>query len=109
LFEFAARLQAKHGLAVACFGHAGDGNIHTNVMVDFNQSGAKARAEAALDDLFRQVIAWGGSITGEHGIGIAKQRWWPLAVSADVRELHRRIKRTLDPRGILNPGKFVSV
>ena len=109
LFNFAARLQKKHGLAVACFGHAGDGNIHTNVMVDFNQPGAKKRSEAALDDLFRQVIAWGGSITGEHGIGIAKQRWWPLAVSAEARELHSRIKRTLDPQGILNPGKFVEV
>lgn len=109
LFDFAARLQKKHGLAVACFGHAGDGNIHTNIMVDLNQPGAKARSEAALDDLFRQVIAWGGSITGEHGIGIAKQRWWPLAVSPETRELHSRLKRALDPQGILNPGKFVSI
>ena len=108
LFDFATRLQRRHGLAVACFGHAGDGNIHTNVMVDFNQPGAKQRAEAALDELFRQVIAWGGAITGEHGIGIAKQRWWPLAVSAEVRSLHQRLKHALDPRGILNPGKFVA-
>jgi len=107
LFAFAARLQKKHGFAVACFGHAGDGNIHTNVMVDFTQPGAKKRSRAALDDLFRQVLAWGGSITGEHGIGIAKQRWWPLAVSKEVRELHRIVKRALDPKGILNPGKFV--
>ena len=107
LFDFAARLQRKHGLQVACFGHAGDGNIHTNVMVDFTRPGAKRRAQTALDELFHQVVAWGGAITGEHGIGIAKQRWWPLAVSPEVRELHRRIKRTLDPRGILNPGKFV--
>jgi len=104
---FAARLQRKHGLSVACFGHAGDGNIHTNVMVDFNQPGAKHRSEAALDELFTQVLAWGGSITGEHGIGLAKQRWWPLAVSKEVRALHRTVKRALDPRGILNPGKFV--
>ena len=81
LFQFAARLQKKHGLPVACFGHAGDGNIHTNVMVDFNQAGAARRAEAALDELFAQVIAWGGAITGEHGIGLAKKRWWPRAVS----------------------------
>ncbi len=107
LFAFAAKLQRKHGLQVACFGHAGDGNIHTNVMVDFKQPGAKKRAEAALDELFRQVIAWGGSITGEHGIGIAKQRWWPLAVSTETRALHRTIKQALDPHGILNPGKFV--
>jgi glycolate oxidase subunit GlcD len=107
LFDFAARLQRKHGLSVACFGHAGDGNIHTNVMVDFTQPGAKRRSEAALDELFQQVLAWGGSITGEHGIGLAKQRWWPLAVSSEVRAFHRTIKRALDPRGILNPGKFV--
>lgn len=107
LFAFAARLQKKHGLPIACFGHAGDGNIHTNVMVDFNQPGAKRRSEAALDELFRQVLAWGGSITGEHGIGIAKKRWWPLAVPEEVRALHRAVKRALDPRGILNPGKFV--
>jgi glycolate oxidase len=107
LFAFAARLQRKHNLAVACFGHAGDGNIHTNVMVDYNQPGAKRRSQAALDELFQQVIAWGGAITGEHGIGLAKQRWWPLAISKEVRELHRTVKHALDPRGILNPGKFV--
>ena len=107
LFKFAARLQKRHELQVACFGHAGDGNIHTNIMVDLEAEGAKIRSEAALDDLFRQVIAWGGSITGEHGIGIAKQRWWPQAVSPESLALHRHIKRALDPHGILNPGKFV--
>jgi len=107
LFQFAAKLQKKHGLRVACFGHAGDGNIHTNVMVDFNQPGAARRAEAALDELFAQVIAWGGAISGEHGIGLAKKRWWFRAVSKEVRELHRITKKALDPRGILNPGKFV--
>ena len=107
LFRFAAKLQKKHGLPIACFGHAGDGNIHTNVMVDFNQAGAAHRAEAALDELFAQVIAWGGAISGEHGIGLAKKRWWSRAVSAEVRELHRVVKQALDPRNILNPGKFV--
>lgn len=106
LFRFAQRLQRRHGLQVACFGHAGDGNIHTNIMVDLQAPGAKERSEAALDELFRQVLAWGGSITGEHGIGIAKQRWWPLAVSEESLALHRAIKHALDPRGILNPGKF---
>jgi glycolate oxidase len=107
LFAFAARLQEKHGLPVACFGHAGDGNIHVNVMVDYQAPHAARRADAALDELFRQVIAWQGAISGEHGIGLAKQAWWPLAVSKPVRQLHATIKRALDPHGILNPGKFV--
>ncbi len=107
LFKFAATLQKQHGLQLACFGHAGDGNIHTNVMVDYTQTGAKARSEKCLDDLFRWVIAAGGSITGEHGIGLAKKRWWPQAVSAESQKLHRTIKAALDPNGILNPGKFV--
>ena len=107
LFKFAATLQKKHGLQLACFGHAGDGNIHTNVMVDYTQPGAKKRAEVCLDELFRWVISSGGAITGEHGIGLAKKRWWPQAVSKEARALHGRIKSALDPHGILNPGKFV--
>ena len=107
LFRFTARLQKKINLPIACFGHAGDGNIHVNIMLDTKDSAAVKRAEAALDKLFRQVLAWNGAITGEHGVGLAKKRWWPLAVSKEVRELHRSIKHTLDPKGILNPGKFV--
>jgi glycolate oxidase len=107
LFKFAAQLQKKHRLQVACFGHAGDGNIHTNVMVDYAQPGAKARAEKCLDELFAWVIAHRGAITGEHGIGLAKKRWWPLAVSENSRALHGIVKHALDPHGILNPGKFL--
>jgi FAD/FMN-containing dehydrogenase len=107
LFTFAERLSRKHGFPVACFGHAGDGNIHVNVMVDPARSGTQRRQQAALDELFDFVLSAGGSITGEHGIGLAKKRWWPVAVSAEARALHERIKQTLDPLGILNPGKFV--
>jgi glycolate oxidase len=107
LFKFAARLQKKHRIPVACFGHAGDGNIHTNVMVDLTEPGAELRSEAALDELFGWVIGVGGAISGEHGIGLAKQRWWPQAVSKEAHELHRVVKRALDPKAILNPGKFV--
>ncbi len=107
LFRFTAQLQQKHRLPIAAFGHAGDGNIHVNVMVDYQAPGAARRAEAALDELFRQVLDWQGAISGEHGIGLAKKRWWPLALSREVRQLHRAVKQALDPRGILNPGKFV--
>ena len=108
LFKFAARLQKRHRLAVACFGHAGDGNIHVHLMVDQPQPAATRRARRALDELFRQVLAWGGVITGEHGVGLAKKRWWPTAVRPEVRALHATIKQALDPQGILNPGKFVA-
>ena len=107
LFRFAEWLQKKHRLPVACFGHAGDGNIHVNVMLEPSQPDALKRSEAALDDLFHQVLGWGGVITGEHGIGLAKKRWWPDAAGKEVRALHRAIKDALDPNGILNPGKFL--
>jgi len=107
LFAFAGRLKKRHGLQVACFGHAGDGNIHVNVMVDLAQPGARKRSKQALDDLFSQVLAWGGAITGEHGVGLAKKRWWPKAASPGVRALHQSVKQALDARGILNPGKFL--
>ena len=107
LFRFTTRLQRRHGLPVACFGHAGDGNIHVNVMVDFDQPGAQARSEAALEELFAWVVSVGGVITGEHGIGLAKKPWWPLAAPEAVQALHRTVKHALDPLGLLNPGKFV--
>ena len=109
LVEFAERLHTKYGFPIACFGHAGDGNIHINIMADrYNRDGAvREKVERALDDLFAQVLAWGGVITGEHGIGLAKKRWWPDATSEPVRDLHRKLKNILDPNGILNPGKFI--
>ncbi|HET9419268.1 MAG TPA: FAD-linked oxidase C-terminal domain-containing protein, partial [Chthoniobacterales bacterium] len=109
LIEFAENLQAKHGFPIACFGHAGDGNMHVNIMADhYNRDAAvRAKVEHALDELFAQVLAWGGVITGEHGIGLAKKRWWPQATSDVSRELHAKVKHVLDPNNILNPGKFL--
>lgn len=107
LFEFTKALQKRYGLLIASFGHAGDGNIHVNIMYDPENPKQTKASEKALDDLFHQVIAWGGAITGEHGIGIAKKPWWSLAVSKRVRLLHEQLKDLLDPKGILNPGKFV--
>ncbi len=108
LVEFAGRLQARHGFPVATFGHAGDGNIHVNVMAaHYDDMVVRSKVEQALDELFAQVLAWGGVITGEHGIGLAKKRWWPEATSEVARNLHARLKQALDPLDILNPGKFV--
>jgi glycolate oxidase len=108
LMQFASSLQERYGFPVACFGHAGDGNIHVNVMVaEPDKKEVAEKMEQALDDLFRYVIAVGGAITGEHGIGLAKKRWWPQAVSPESIALHQTIKHALDPEGILNPGKFL--
>ena len=107
LFLFTERLQKKHDVVIACFGHAGDGNIHTNVMVNQNAHNVDGALRAVLDDLFRQVLAWGGVITGEHGIGLSRKPWWKMATTAAVRDLHVTLKHALDPRGVLNPGKFV--
>jgi glycolate oxidase len=107
---FGQQLAAKHGVRVACFGHAGDGNIHVNLLVDLDPDEpekSQHHAAEALDELFAQVLSWGGAITGEHGIGLAKQKWWPEAVSPAVRLWHQRIKAEFDPNGILNPGKWL--
>ena len=108
LMKFAARLQKKYGFPLACFGHAGDGNIHVNIMVENpDDLAVQARSQAALDALFTQVLAWQGAITGEHGIGLAKKPWWHQALSEENRALHQTLKNALDPAGLLNPGKFV--
>ena len=109
LVEFAEALSKRSGFPIACFGHAGDGNMHVNIMADrYNREAAvRERAERTLDELFAQVLAFGGVITGEHGIGLAKKRWWPQATTDVSREVHKTIKDALDPDGILNPGKFL--
>ena len=107
LLQFTERLQKKYKFSVASFGHAGDGNIHVNLMVDMGIPGMRVRTDRALDELFTQVLKWNGVITGEHGIGLAKKPWWNQATTEGVRELHRKMKKMLDPHHILNPGKFV--
>jgi glycolate oxidase len=109
LAEFAAGLRQRYGFPVACFGHAGDGNIHTNIMAaNYDDPAVREKVDQALDELFTQVLAWGGVITGEHGVGLAKKRWWPQATTHTARHVHASIKSALDPHGILNPGKFVA-
>jgi glycolate oxidase len=108
LVEFAGKLQKETGIPVACFGHAGDGNIHTNLMVgDYEDPVVRGAADAALDRLFEWVLENGGAITGEHGVGLAKKPWLRQAIGEVSFDAHQAIKRAMDPDGILNPGKFL--
>jgi glycolate oxidase len=106
LFEVVASIKRDYGLRVAAFGHAGDGNIHVNLMVDRADADELARARAAERVLFERVVALEGSISGEHGIGFAKQPHLGLELSADVIALMKRVKAAFDPANILNPGKI---
>lgn len=108
LVNFASQLQQETGIPVACFGHAGDGNIHTNIMVEnYSDPTIKAKADGALDQLFTWVIANDGVISGEHGIGLAKKPWIRQALGDLSINTHIALKQALDPQGILNPGKFL--
>jgi len=109
LIALAEKLSMRSGFPIACFGHAGDGNIHVNIMADrYNrEASVRDKVQETLDELFHQVLAWGGVITGEHGIGLAKKRWWPQASGEVASHLHQALKHTLDPNNILNPGKFL--
>ena len=96
---------ARHGLEAMSWGHAGDGNLHSSFLVDAGDEATLARAERAADELFELAIALGGTISGEHGVGVLKNgrlrwQWEPRAV-----ELHGAVKRLFDPKGLLNPGK----
>jgi len=107
LFRLTARLQKKHQVPISSFGHAGDGNIHVNLMAPVGTRSDNPQMHRILDELFRGVFAMGGVISGEHGIGLAKKPWWNQATSAALRRMHHAIKRAIDPSGLLNPGKFL--
>ena len=98
-------LGEKHGLSTCSFGHAGDGNLHTQIL--FDDKSELPRVEALLDDLFDVVLALGGTITGEHGVGLSKKKYLPKELGSDMLALQQRLKDSFDPKGLLNPGKFL--
>lgn len=109
MFEQVDRVGREHGVAVSTLAHAGDGNLHPALVLDTppgaDGSVLPAALHEAADDLVRSALALGGTISGEHGIGLDKRAWLDLELGADSRSLQRRIKDAFDPRGILNPGK----
>jgi glycolate oxidase len=106
LYEVIADLKQRYGLRMASFGHAGDGNIHVNLMVNKDDAHERGRAAQAERELFERVVSLEGSISGEHGIGFAKARYLPIELSPDEIALMKRLKMAFDPNGILNPGKI---
>jgi glycolate oxidase len=108
LFALVGRVREQYRLLIPCFGHAGDGNIHVNLMVDPADPDEMRRAAAAERELFEGVVALEGSISGEHGIGFSKAPFLGLELSADTMALMQRVKLAFDPNQILNPGKLWS-
>ena len=107
LVEGVRQLSAECGLPIVCFGHAGNGNLHVNLMYDPADPDQTARANATMAKVFALAVALEGTLSGEHGIGIAKREFMPLAISAPTLALMREIKHAFDPDGILNPGKLL--
>jgi glycolate oxidase len=106
LFALIGRLREELKLRMPCFGHAGDGNIHVNIMADPGDAEEMDRVRRAERELFEGVIRLEGSISGEHGIGFSKAPFLPLELSPSEIALMKRVKEAFDPRGLLNPGKI---
>ena len=100
-------LSLEAGLPIVVFGHAGNGNLHVNIMYDDADAAETARAHAALPRVFAQVLALGGTLSGEHGIGLSKRNFMADAFSAATLDAMHAVKAALDPDGILNPGKVL--
>jgi len=106
MVEFITRLGKTYHIAIVLFGHFGDGNIHTNLLVDPSDPGEMKRAAQVLEELFRQVVVEKGTISGEHGIGLSKKPFMPFQFSPAELEIFHSLKKVFDPLNLLNPGKI---
>jgi glycolate oxidase len=101
---------AKYGFKSVCYGHAGDGNLHVNIIKgDMSEAQWKEDVTKGIREIFTLVVSLGGTLSGEHGIGLVQQPYMPIAFSNVQLELMRGIKNVFDPQGILNPGKIFNV
>ncbi len=107
MVKFIQETAKKYGLLIGTFGHAGDGNLHPTCLTDERNRDEIARAHAAFEEIFDAAIAMGGTITGEHGVGVAKKKYLPKLVGESGLKVMRGIKSAFDPKGILNPGKVI--
>ncbi len=101
-----AAIAAKHQVEIATFGHFGDGNLHPTILTDERDTAEMHRVEAAITDIIEAALARGGTITGEHGVGLAKKPFLPRQLGDASLTLLQTVKRSLDPAGLLNPGKI---
>jgi glycolate oxidase len=106
MVAFIAEVAARHGLLVGTFGHMGDGNLHPTFLTDERDGDEMRRVHLALEEIVGKTLALGGTITGEHGVGLAKKPWLRQQLGDASYELMRQLKRALDPDGLLNPGKI---
>jgi len=106
MVSFIAGVAAKHELMVGTFGHMGDGNLHPTFLTDERNAAEMERVHQALEEIVDKTLELGGTITGEHGIGLAKKPWLKRQLGDASYQLMRAVKRSLDPEGLLNPGKI---
>jgi len=103
------QISARWNLPIVIFGHAGDGNLHPNILFDKRDPEESERVESAVGDLFRAAVEVGGSLSGEHGVGVLKRPYLEMAMGSAAVEMQKRIKQAWDPKNILNPGKIFVV
>jgi glycolate oxidase len=101
------RIAARYQITIGTFGHAGDGNLHPTILTDKRDPSEWQRVEKAIDDIFDEALKMGGTLSGEHGTGLAKCRYLEKETSAGTLLFSSRIKRAMDPNNILNPGKII--
>jgi glycolate oxidase len=99
----------QNNVMIGNFGHAGDGNLHPTCLTDERDANEIQRVEKAIEEIFLQSVKFGGTISGEHGIGLAKRRFLEMTTSEPAIDMMRKIKASIDPNGVLNPGKVFTL